>query len=46
MNLRPLRINWACPNELRNAKTKFMSEITRKKINGRNKTKLKKKSGF
>jgi len=31
MNLRLQRVNWACPYELRNAKTKFISEITQKK---------------
>jgi hypothetical protein len=45
MNLGLQRVNWACPYELRNAKTKLMSEITPKK-NGRNKTKLKKNLDF
>ena len=32
MNLRLQRVNWARPYELRNTKTKFMSEITPKTI--------------
>ena len=31
MNLSLQRVHWLCPYGLRNAKTKFMSEIRRKK---------------